>query len=424
MQNSRSETLDYLIAVQTPTFRISDDEFATESAFAAHLRELRKEIGVDFERLVLVAPQMMQSTYDASIGHLAVISANEGITLLPAHRIGDRAVHFWFKLAPRLWRSLHEAVGRAGIVHSGLSDDIGRPMMALVNLIAWKKGKPIIFIVDIDFRRDTRRYYKLGIWGLKSYLTNTLIYDPLKWIQVWFASRNYSLLLLKSRSMVHDFGRGRDNVKYLVDAVHSENEIIGSVAADARRERVMKGNPLQLIFFGRFVPYKGLDSTIEAVRYVRARGSDVRLTLLGAGEALQDLRAQVTSHDLEDAVTFVDQVPYGDRLFELIDAADLAIATPQVEDTPRAALDAMARGLPIVAFDIEYFASLSAESGAVVLTPWPDVESLANEIIRLDSDRARIAEMSTKAIAYALANTQPKWLSRRMAFTRKIMPEK
>src|SRR3569832_542699 len=96
--------------------------------------------------------------------------------------------------------------------------------------------------------------------------------------------------------------------------------------------------------------------------------------------------------------------------------ADLMLATPLSEDTPRSAFAALSAGLPIAAFDLSYYQDLES-SGAVVTVPWPDVGALAGAIQRLDGDRALMQRMVGQAVEFAHANTQAVWMDRRMRWT-------
>jgi glycosyltransferase involved in cell wall biosynthesis len=328
---------------------------------------------------------------------------------VPAHRTDASALRFWRSHALGLWRMIRLRVRSAGVVHSGLSDDLWRPLMAMVNLAAWRAGRPVIFVVDIDFRQHAKRYYRLGAWGLKSYLVNRIVYDPMKWLQVWLAPRMFQLVLLKSASMVKDFGRGRPHVKNFYDTVHALEDVLTDAELAAR-----------LVYFGRLIAYKGLDRAIEGVRLARARGADVRLALIGEGDCLASLQQQVVSASLQDAVTFEPQVRYGAPLFERLRHAHLTVATPLLDDTPRAAFDSMARGIPMLAFDISYFRDLAHDSRAVVLADWPDAASVANHLCELSRQRERIADMARHAVAFARRNTQAVWLAQRARWVEEL----
>jgi glycosyltransferase involved in cell wall biosynthesis len=361
---------------------------------------------------------MSKEDYDQKREFLGIVTSDEGVTLLPAHPQSVSALAFWKSHAARIWREIKRCVGEAGIVHSGMSADILRPLMAMVNLAAWQMGKPVIFVVDIDFRRHSWRLRRLRMWSLRSYLTNRLFHDPLRWIQVWLAPRMFDLVLLKSPDLARDFGRGRLHVKNFLDTAHSMEHVLTDTQLKEHLVRLRRPEgPLRIVYFGRLVAYKGLDRAIDAVRIARETGEDVRLTIIGDGPCLEALRQQARSHGLETEVTFLPPVTYGEPLFSLLSDFHLAIATPLTEDTPRSAFDAMARGLPIIAFDLAYFAGLAELSGAVALARWPCPQSVAETLVELNRDRNRLAEMANRAVNFARANTQQIWLDRRRDWT-------
>lgn len=409
---------DYLLVVQAPAYPLGGDGFAIESAFAAHLIELRERLGARFGRLVLVAPQWTEAQYTRQAAQMRVVPPSSGVCFQPAYRLDVSRPAFWARHLLRVWRLLRRAVARAGVVHSGMSTQLGHPLMFMACLVGWRAGVPVVFMVDIDFRRTSERNRSLGVWNLRQYLVNRYAYDPLKWLQVWLAPRLFDLVLLKSASMVERFGGGRRWVRNFFDTVHREADVLAGQALDRHLERLgTPGRPLEAVFFGRLVPYKGLDRAIEAVRLAREAGHDVRLTLVGDGECRAALEAQVAAAGLVEAVRFVGPRPYGEALFQELERADLALATPLVEDTPRAAFDAMARGLPLLAFDITYFRDLADLSGAVALARWPDAADLARALGALERDRPRLAAMARQGLAFARANTQTIWLERRIDWT-------
>jgi glycosyltransferase involved in cell wall biosynthesis len=415
--------MDYVIAVQAPAYPISATRFATESAFAQHLRELRHSVGPSFEKVVLIAPVLTQAEYAARRHHLGEVDLEaDGVVLLPAHRTDTSARSFWWREARGLWRRIRDTVRSAGVVHSGVSDDVWRPLMAMVNLAAWLARRPVMFLVDIDFRQHSRRYREVGLWSFRQYVVNRLLYDPLVYLQVWLAPRMFQLVLLKSDSMVRDFGKGRPHVKNFYDTAHGLEDVLTERQLAERVVQLRQpGQPLQAVFFGRFVAYKGLDRAIEALRIARGGGTDVQLTLIGTGDCENALRAQAADAGVADAVHFVPPVPYGAALFERLRTMHICLATPLVEDTPRAAFDAMARGLPVLAFDISYFRDLSQASQAVVLARWPEPAALAERLEELAADPERLAAMARCGVVFARSNTQAVWLERRAAWMRDVM---
>ncbi|HEU4459283.1 MAG TPA: glycosyltransferase [Methylibium sp.] len=415
--------MDYVLAVQAPAYPLAGGRCATESAFAEHLRQLRLRIGPRFARLVLIAPSLTDDEYARLKPGLGELSeADDGVQFVPAYPTSVSRPGFWLHHLRPVWKRSRDAVRTASIVHSGMSTQLGHPLMAMVNLAGWLAKKPVVFMVDIDFRRHAERYRRLGSWSLKSYLVNRYLYDPLKWLQCWLAPRMFTLVCLKSASMVKDFGQGRPNVRNFYDTVHAEHHVLNADELAAKEAAARDASrPLVVGYFGRLAPNKGMDRAVEAVRLARARGADVRLRLIGAGDCLEALQHQVRDAGLGDAVSFEPPVAYGAPLFERLADVHLSVAAPLIEDTPRAAFDSMARGIPIVAFDITYFDDLARASGAVRVTPWPEAGGLAEAFVELAGDRAKLAGMTSAAVAFARDNTQDIWLKRRTQWLMELL---
>jgi glycosyltransferase involved in cell wall biosynthesis len=420
LTDSRSEQTEYLLVVQAPCYRVDEHTFATESAFAEHLRVLKRKLAPRFDRLWIAAPHSTDDFYRANRGHLGhVDERHEQIFYVPLNRTNVSTLGFWTQEAPAVWRALRQRTKRSRIVHGGLASDVFRPTLLLANLAARLDGCKTLFVVDIDFRRDAWRMWKSGRWSLRSYLACSLVYDPIRLAQMWIATYMSSLLLLKGASLVRDFGRGRPNVRNFWDTAHSSEQIIDDHALEARLKRLEdRTRPISLIYFGRLVPNKGIERMIRSVWKARGlSGRPFTLDLIGTGDDLPRLRACVEALGAGEAIRFNEPLPYGPRLFAKAREADLMLATPLTEDTPRSAFDAMASGLPILGFDIGYYRSLANETQAVETSPWPEVDAFAARIVALDGDRARLDEMSRAAVRFARANTQDIWIDRRIEWT-------
>lgn len=409
--------MDYLIAVPGPAYRLSDSSFATESAFAEHLLELRRAGEGRFDRVVLLAFDMQASTYQANKKGLRKLSSHrDGVVFVSAGPEADSTPGFW-RHAPRLWRVARQSAARAAVVHTDVAYDIRKPMTAIVALAARLRRRPVVFVVDVDFRGDAKRNRAAGLSSTKRYMFERLLLEPFRSAQVWIAVRMCQLVLLKSASLVEDFGKGRPSVKNFYDTVHSDKEVLD---AQGLQDRIAQSSPkasLELCYFGRLIDLKGCDRMIEAIRISRARGCDVHLTIIGDGPCEHELKAQVDSADLSKAVRFIPQVPYGNQLFDQISKMDITLAAPVVQETPRAAFDSLARGIPILAFDISYFRDLADASDAILLARWPSADDLADKIIETESNRDILPAMSANAVAFARDNTQQLWVSRRMSWT-------
>lgn len=154
---------------------------------------------------------------------------------------------------------------------------------------------------------------------------------------------------------------------------------------------------LNILFLGRPEKRKGLDHAIGAYARVKARRPDSRLIVVGAGKFDRYQRA-VRSMRLADVV-FRGYVPY-DELPRYHHTADVFCA-PAIgfESQGIVLLEAMAAGLPLVASNIEGYASVLTHGVEGLLVLPGDEEGLADALLELLSDadrRRRMAEQGRR----------------------------
>ncbi|MEA1924037.1 MAG: glycosyltransferase [Pseudomonadota bacterium] len=99
---------------------------------------------------------------------------------------------------------------------------------------------------------------------------------------------------------------------------------------------------------GRMVGAKDQKTLISAFAKLRQRLPAVHLVMIGEGRLESDLRSQVKSLELDDAVTFAGAQS---RAVRLMPAFDLFVLTSVAEGFPRVLLEAMVCRLPLVATD-------------------------------------------------------------------------
>jgi glycosyltransferase involved in cell wall biosynthesis len=412
-------SMDYLMVLPVRHFRVGLCQVAVESAFAEHLRMMRSRIGTAGNRLLIASPAMGKDAYESMKQGLSVID-EEKETIAFCTVYSDDAIHSPMDKVLRVYpmlRTVYSLVRRSFCVHSGASWSVWLPFEFASILFAIALRRRTVFVVDIDYRNSAFMSYRTGDWSWKSYVLCRYIYDRARSIQLQIAARNCSVVLLKGRKMVADFGAGRPNVKYILDASHSEKNIID---ADSLRKKLKeirdRSQPVRLTYFGRLTAYKGIDRCLRAVAMAKAAGANVQLDIIGGGEQLDALRRLATECGADSYVRFLNSQPFNQQFFCLLYQYHLLLAAPLREDTPRSALDAMAAGVPYLAFDTYYYREL-LESGAGRTVPWLDVDAMAHEIVELEGNREQLANMVEHSVAYARTNTQEIWLDRRFAWT-------
>lgn len=155
------------------------------------------------------------------------------------------------------------------------------------------------------------------------------------------------------------------------------------------------GEPLHLLWAGRFVKQKRVELLVEAVRACRDRAIPVRLVLLGDGPVEGKVRQLVTNLGLEEWV----QLPgVTDDVLGWLAKADMYVSASYREGFPNALLEACAAGRPFLVSDIPPHAELKGGRRAGSLVP-PDPEKWAEAIACHLARRSELPTMAEEALA-------------------------
>ena len=113
----------------------------------------------------------------------------------------------------------------------------------------------------------------------------------------------------------------------------------------AEVRQVDLSKPIQLVAIGRLVQKKGFDLLLDAFATL-VGSANLHLTIIGDGELRSDLQRMVTSLDIAEKVSFPG---WSDDIRSALDQADLFVLPSRDEPFGIVCLEAMARGVPIVA---------------------------------------------------------------------------
>jgi glycosyltransferase involved in cell wall biosynthesis len=173
----------------------------------------------------------------------------------------------------------------------------------------------------------------------------------------------------------------------------------GTRCEDIRLERAQPGAaPLRLLYIGRLVATKGIFESIEALKLLRARGIEARLTVAGSGEVEQALRQSAAAHGVQDLVAFAGPV-FGQEKVRLLGGADvLMLPSYHIEGLPYALLEGMAAGLVPIVSRVGAIPDVVTPEVHGIFVPQRDPQAVAQALEGLHRDRARLARMSAAAL--------------------------
>ena len=153
---------------------------------------------------------------------------------------------------------------------------------------------------------------------------------------------------------------------------------------------------INILFVGRLEKRKGLNYLLNAYEQTKGEISGSRLIIVGPGTRLRKkYEKQIRRSSLRDIV-FAGNVPYG-NLPRYYRTADIfcAPATGR-ESFGIILLEAMAMGKPIIASNIDGYASVIAHGTEGLLVPPEDGKALAQALTSLMTDRALRQRMGDK----------------------------
>lgn len=146
----------------------------------------------------------------------------------------------------------------------------------------------------------------------------------------------------------------------------------------------------------RFQPWRRHETMIEAMIHLQKILPTVRLLLVGRGEHQPVLEQRVRKLGLEHHVVFTG---YRDRdLPQVYAAMDVKVFLASGSDAScRAVLEAMACGLPVVAFPVGALSETIVNGVTGYLVLHDDAEELVRRIVELLSDRGKARKMGEAA---------------------------
>lgn len=164
---------------------------------------------------------------------------------------------------------------------------------------------------------------------------------------------------------------------------------------------------LTIGFLGRLLPEKGLDLVFRACVKLIGRWS---IVVVGTGPAQEELEGLAERLGIAGRVTWFGALPRRrvDEVWPLLDCVVLPSRTAPhwVESVPRAAIEAMANGVPVVASTAGALPETVGHAGLIV--PEENVDAIAEALQRLHDDlteRERLAAEGRRRVMSEYTDT-------------------
>jgi glycosyltransferase involved in cell wall biosynthesis len=275
---------------------------------------------------------------------------------------------------------------RPDVVHSALpeSDLLARPIARL------RRVPHLSSIVNASYSQDARlanaSSWRLDVWRMVDGWTARHASTAFHALTNAVADEAVASLKIR-RERITVIPRGRDV------------ETLGRRSTDRRRAvrgrlGIADEEPL-LVNVARQVPQKGQVHLIRAFAAVQRRHPNARLLIAGrAGNASAEIARAIAEHDLVESVRLLGVY---DEVGELLAAADVFVFSSLYEGFGGAVVEAMALGVPVVAFDIPAVREVVADTGCLV--PAGDAGAMAAAISKVIENPDVASELGTRGTA-------------------------
>ncbi|MDQ4127548.1 MAG: glycosyltransferase, partial [Actinomycetota bacterium] len=156
---------------------------------------------------------------------------------------------------------------------------------------------------------------------------------------------------------------------------------------EARKELGLPEEAPTVVYVGRLVPRKGVDTLVEAFALL-PKSLDTRLVIVGGepgpGESPEAKRLSALARKLgiEERVTFAGSRPQKE-LYLYYGAADVSVTVPHYEPFGMTPLEAMACATPVIGSRVGGIKTSVADGKSGYLVPPKSAEALAGRLLRL-----------------------------------------
>ena len=216
--------------------------------------------------------------------------------------------------------------------------------------------------------------------------------------------------VVERRALVTDYGADPSRTTVIPCGV--DTELFRPGDRERAQARVNSGEGPLVLYVGRIAPIKGLETLLDAVAQLRARGSAVRLLIVG-GEADEpaagheaEIRRRVDTLGLRSAVRFAGAQPQ-EALRDYYVAADVTVLPSYYESFGMVALEAMACGSPVIGSRVGGLTTTVRDGVTGFLVPDGDARALAERIEALVGDADLRFRLGREGVQWAARHRWP-----------------
>lgn len=198
-------------------------------------------------------------------------------------------------------------------------------------------------------------------------------------------------------SLVRQLGCGSnlaDRISVVTNAVPLPEPLGSSKKKELRSSLGIKDGIPFILAAGRLSPQKNFKDLVLAAGRMQSAGIDYHLIIGGEGELRPDLEKQIQDSGLTEQVKLPGMLG---NLNQVMQVADIFVMSSLWEGLPLVLLEAMAAGLPTVAFSIPGIEEVINERVEGLKVPAGDSKKLAAGLIEMVTDQESRLQMGAAA---------------------------
>lgn len=305
----------------------------------------------------------------------------QNVTVLPSWLFRFRKLSFflarylfYFVSLPAIFRSVRKA---------DIVVDCATPVASGAGIVSRLLGKPCMVTIYETFGRNWFR--------LKGPVTATLGYLG----EAYFFAQTYDAYITLSRQTVAaivDHGKPPERVHHLRHGVGVRRPALPIQSAGGRLPEV--------VCISRLTKQKNVASLLRAWKIVTSELGRVRLHLIGDGTERENLEKLADALSISESVTF-EGYATEERKWALLNRASAFVFPSLQEGFGIVLLEAMAAGLPVVAYDLPVFREFLNDGEHGYLAPSDDHRQMADRLLALLRNDSLRCEISRRNAEYA-----------------------
>ncbi|PID34295.1 MAG: hypothetical protein CR976_01030, partial [Thiotrichales bacterium] len=151
---------------------------------------------------------------------------------------------------------------------------------------------------------------------------------------------------------------------------------------------------------------------IDAIKHLRLKTDNFKAYMIGEGYQKEMIAAQIAAHELHD---LVEIIPYRQDMPTFYQQIDVGVLTSLGEGLPRALLEPMACGKPVLCTDVKGSREAVIDGKTGYILPLAEPEKLADKMLWCINHRDELPAMGVAAREHVVRNHDEQQVIKRLS---------